>query len=91
MISALEKSSQWQRALLFLAAAEHADVITFNAAGHRNGRCWGLEATMSACDKGEQWQHAMELLQLMDLKTLEPDLISYNSAISACALTLRTP
>ena len=39
---------------------------------------------MSACEKGSQWQLAMGLLSVMQTTKLEPDVISYNAAISAC-------
>ena len=47
------------------------DVITYNAA-------------ISACEKGWQWERALELLEEMKSSGIEPDVISYSAAISAC-------
>ncbi|CAK9051272.1 ABC transporter B family member 26 [Durusdinium trenchii] len=38
---------------------------------------------MSACEKDSQWQSALEFFAQMQIRTLLPDTISYNSAISA--------
>ena len=48
-----------------------ADVITYNA-------------TISACEKGQQWITAVSLLQEMQQWHMEPDVITYNATISAC-------
>ena len=47
------------------------DVITYSAA-------------ISACEKGQQPQHALQLLQEMQYKGIVPNVISYSEAISAC-------
>ena len=47
------------------------DVISYNAA-------------MSACDKGRQWQRALEVMEGMPQRALKPDVIGYSAAISAC-------
>ena len=41
-------------------------------------------AAISACEKGSQWQEALELLAEMQAQGLEPNVISYSAAISAC-------
>ena len=41
-------------------------------------------AAISACEKGGQWEPALELLQKMQDRKVQPNVISYNAAISAC-------
>ncbi|CAK0806722.1 unnamed protein product [Prorocentrum cordatum] len=41
-------------------------------------------AGISACEKGEQWQRALELLGKMQEVKLEPSVITYNAGIVAC-------
>eukprot|EP00931_Biecheleriopsis_adriatica_P043274 TRINITY_DN24748_c3_g1_i1.p1 TRINITY_DN24748_c3_g1~~TRINITY_DN24748_c3_g1_i1.p1 ORF type:complete len:552 (+),score=71.55 TRINITY_DN24748_c3_g1_i1:132-1658(+) len=48
-----------------------ANVITYNA-------------TVSACEKGGQWQPALNLLRLLPMVKLAADRITYSAAISAC-------
>ena len=40
-------------------------------------------AAISACEKGEQWQQALELFERMWCESVKRDTITYNSAISA--------
>jgi len=48
-----------------------ADVTTYNAA-------------ISACEKGLQWQKALELLEQMETQVYQPNVITYSAAINAC-------
>ena len=41
-------------------------------------------AAVSACEKGQQPQQALHLLQDMQLRGLVPNVITYSAAISAC-------
>ena len=41
-------------------------------------------AAISACEKGGQWEPALQLLEEMKSSGIEPDVISYSAAISAC-------
>ena len=38
------------------------------------------KAATSACEKGGQWQRALELLEGMPQRALKPDVISYSAA-----------
>ena len=49
----------------------HADVITYNA-------------TISACEKGQQWMAAVALLREMQQWQMQANVITYNATISAC-------
>ncbi|OLP87380.1 Pentatricopeptide repeat-containing protein, chloroplastic [Symbiodinium microadriaticum] len=73
-ISACEKISAWQPALLLLGQAEdafvEADVIVFNAVA-------------SACQKGSDWQRAAELMDALFRQALEPTIVSHSTVISA--------
>jgi pentatricopeptide repeat protein len=75
IISACEKSSQWERALELLSEMRERgiepNVITYSAA-------------ISACEKGSKWERALELLSEMRQRGLEPNAISFNAAITAC-------
>ncbi|CAE8673214.1 unnamed protein product, partial [Polarella glacialis] len=44
----------------------------------------GTNAAISACEKGGQWQFALDLLGNMPRTKLLPDVISCSAAISAC-------
>ena len=48
-----------------------ADVITFNA-------------TISACEKGQQWITAVSLLREMQQGNVKTDVITFNATINAC-------
>jgi pentatricopeptide repeat protein len=48
------------------------NVVSFNAA-------------IGACEKGEQWQLALGLLDEMPRRSIQPDSITYNQVIMACA------
>eukprot|EP00933_Yihiella_yeosuensis_P059746 TRINITY_DN6135_c0_g1_i9.p1 TRINITY_DN6135_c0_g1~~TRINITY_DN6135_c0_g1_i9.p1 ORF type:complete len:145 (+),score=13.01 TRINITY_DN6135_c0_g1_i9:237-671(+) len=41
-------------------------------------------AAISACEKGGQWQTALNLLSLMHQSRVVPNVISYSAAIRAC-------
>ena len=43
-----------------------------------------VDFTISACEKGLQWQRALALLEDMQGRRLEPNVISLSAAISAC-------
>lgn len=47
--------------------------------------CWtGLWCGVQACDKGFQWERAVELLERMERDGVKPNLFAYNHAMSAC-------
>ena len=41
-------------------------------------------ASISACEKGEQWQMALHLFNAIPKAMLTPTEISYNATISSC-------
>ena len=41
-------------------------------------------AAISACEKGLQWETALQLLKQMPEDNLQPNTIVYSAAISAC-------
>ena len=43
-----------------------------------------VDFAISACEKGQQWQRALALLEDMQGRCLEPNVISLSAAISAC-------
>jgi pentatricopeptide repeat domain-containing protein 1 len=47
------------------------DVMTYNA-------------TISACEKGGQWEKALDLFREMQDREIDPSVMTYNAAISAC-------
>eukprot|EP00435_Cladocopium_sp_Y103_P068369 s205_g31.t1 len=71
-VSACEKSSGslW-RVALGLSSVMDRDVVSHSA-------------SISACEKAAKWTIALELLLLMPLLRLFPNLVTYNAALSAC-------
>ena len=65
--------SQWQLAIHWLQEMPDAlhDVITYTT-------------SISSCEKGGQWQHALFLFHQMPRAQLQPNQITYNATISAC-------
>jgi len=41
-------------------------------------------AAISACDKSQQHQHALQLVRAMQRHAIVPDVVAYSAAISAC-------
>ena len=41
-------------------------------------------AAISACEKGGQWQRALQLMEDMQAEGIPADTITYSAAISAC-------
>ena len=77
MLAALESSSQWQRSLSFLHCLAdslvQADTITYSV-------------VLSACQKSLQWQHVLEVVQLLPAQCAL-DTRVYASAFDACAMS----
>ena len=43
-----------------------------------------FNSCVTACDKGGQWQYALEVMEAMHAANVERELITYNSCLSAC-------
>ena len=54
-----------------------ADTITYGAAV-------AAGAAISACEKGRQWQQALQPMEDMQAKGIPANTITYGAAISAC-------
>ena len=52
----------------------------------RPGNRFAYNATMSACEKGGQWQQAVNFFEAMWTEHIEPDIVSYNTIISTWLL-----
>ena len=61
----------WRRALQLLKRIERPDEFSFGAA-------------IKACQKDARWEEALQLLGSMSASGVEPNTITFNSAISAC-------
>ena len=44
----------------------------------------GYSSAVSACERGDQWQRALELFAGFRERALQPNTISYNAALCAC-------
>eukprot|EP00966_Prymnesium_polylepis_P093678 2167735-Prymnesium_polylepis.1 len=45
---------------------------------------FSFSASISACEKGGQWERALSLLDDMQRRGVRPNMFSFNAAISAC-------
>ena len=61
----------------FVAVGRHVQ-------GGRDSQCYQLQRSISACEKGEQWQHALLLLEDICRAGVTLYVISFSAAISAC-------
>jgi len=68
--------NSWQAALQFLKMMS----TTFNI--KPNAHCYS--AAVNACEKGGQWQRALELFQQMQDNHVQPTTITCTSVVSAC-------
>ncbi|CAK9102683.1 unnamed protein product [Durusdinium trenchii] len=69
-LNSCDKGHRWQQAIEFFQSIRGVDVVCFNS-------------TLSACTKGQAWLEALELLRSAGLYRLEPDVVSYGTAIGA--------
>jgi len=81
VMSACESGAQWKRAILLL----------YNRKKENDASADLYSATLSACAKAGQWEQVLFLFDRMEEeRTDPPDAKSYNAALSACDLGLRT-
>ncbi|CAJ1402405.1 unnamed protein product [Effrenium voratum] len=69
-MKACELGSAWQAALCLFSTAE-LDLVSFSVA-------------VSACGAGQRWAEAGQLLRQLGRHQLQPDVVLYNTTISAC-------
>ncbi|CAE7931602.1 tycC, partial [Symbiodinium necroappetens] len=74
-IGTCERQSEWQQALLLLAAVRGATA---------QANTFSFCPAISACAKGRRWAHALALLGRLGEETLEATIVAFNSAVSAC-------
>eukprot|EP00435_Cladocopium_sp_Y103_P032145 s2635_g8.t1 len=75
VVAALERGLQWQGALWYLQACEHGpcpDRITYNT-------------VITALGRQSLWQEAIAMLKELSEQLLEPNAVSFNAAVAACA------
>lgn len=72
-MSALEKASQWQRALQIFSALRKPTLQSFGP-------------LVSSCAKAREWRQALEFLSLSRLRRFAPTLELYGPALSAAAI-----
>ena len=87
-LTACEKASAWSRALALLS-----DLI--QETGDKNGLVKldvvSYNSTISACAQAAAWEQALFLLASMDAQSLQPNLITLNSAIAALEAVSAVP
>ena len=66
---------QLQQALLLVALMRQTSVLPVVVS---------ISASISACEKAQQWQQALGFLAVIHRSAVLPNVISYNAAISAC-------
>jgi pentatricopeptide repeat domain-containing protein 1 len=49
---------------------------------YQPGNIFAYNATISACEKGGQWQQAVNFFEAMWTEHIVPDIVSYNAIIS---------
>jgi pentatricopeptide repeat protein len=98
VFDACQKSSQWAHALELLSEMRKYGVASNEQYASARDRIETLQrreklnrpdvisysAAISACEKGSQWQRALDLLKEMREQDVQPDLPCFNAAISAC-------
>eukprot|EP00438_Fugacium_kawagutii_P007728 Skav217316 [mRNA] locus=scaffold3163:245509:246881:+ [translate_table: standard] len=97
-MKACEEGQRWALALYFLDELDNrTGPVTHSVVGSWRpcSFCWVSARSMqidvityssciSACDKGAQWQSALQLLRMMPVRHLQVDAISHSAVISAC-------
>ena len=77
----MEMSTNGSKRFVFLAQ----DLLgVMEAAGRTTMSASAFNAAISACEKGGQWLLALHLLDCMLNSNVQPGIVPYNAAISAC-------
>eukprot|EP00913_Durusdinium_trenchii_P028966 g27160.t1 len=96
VLSVAEKVSLWKSSLQLMTVAKRnhleANVVTFNAllssfpwyqALQLVSDVISFNSTISSCNRHAEWQRAVELLQRLEGSFLEPNVISFTSALAS--------
>ncbi|CAE8618006.1 unnamed protein product [Polarella glacialis] len=89
-LSAAERGSQWEQAmallqdLLFLKMKQPAGTESLRRLGPDQ---ISFSAAISACGAASRWQQSIALLRSLPMHGLKADVVAYNAAISAAALS----
>jgi pentatricopeptide repeat protein len=75
LISACEKSGQWQKAV---------EIFGWMSMRRIEPNVYTYSALISACEKGGQWELAIEVFDEMRQAAVPPNVTTYNALISAC-------
>ena len=72
-ISALGRARRWEAALA---------VFDVQSVQTESGKTW--DATMSVCERSDQWQLVLQLFNQMSSKSIERSIVTCTTAIKAC-------
>lgn len=81
LLTTLERSCRWKSAIQLLA-------LCIKKCGIATPNTVSFNACLSACESAEELEHALALLQAMEMEhQIQPDVVSFSAVLSACAKT----